>query len=248
MPPSGVLSAKPSLHPAEGGDQSSGCWLTGKSSISKEITVSIGLIGKKVGMTQIFDENGKAVPVTVIEAGPCPVVQRKTASSDGYEAIQVGFRPEPKAKKVTKPLKGHFDKAKVTPLKHLKEFRLASPETAGYAVGQVLTVALFQVGEKVRVTAVTKGKGFQGGVKRWGYRGGPQTHGSMFHRAPGSIGASSFPSRVFKGHHMPGRMGGEATTVKGLKVVKIIPEQNLVLVKGPVPGPSGGLITILKRG
>lgn len=210
--------------------------------------MSIGLIGKKVGMTQLFDENGKAVPVTVIEAGPCPVVQRKTAGSDGYEAIQIGFRSEPKAKKVTKPLKGHFDKAKVAPMKHLKEFRLEVPETAEYAVGQVLTVALFQVGEKVRVTGVTKGKGFQGGVKRWGYLGGPETHGSMFHRAPGSIGASSFPSRVFKGHHMPGRMGGETTTVKGLKVVKVIPEQNLVLVRGAVPGPSGGLLTILKRG
>ena len=209
--------------------------------------MSIGLIGKKVGMTQLFDEHGKAVPVTVIEAGPCPVVQRKTAGIDGYEAIQIGFRPELKARKVTKPLKGHFDKAKVAPQKHLREFRLESPETTEYTVGQVLTVALFEVGEKVRVTGVSKGKGFQGGVKRWGYLGGPETHGSMFHRAPGSIGASSFPSRVFKGHHMPGRMGGDTRTIKGLKVVKVIPEQNLVLVKGAVPGPSGGLVTILKR-
>ena len=153
--------------------------------------MSIGLIGKKVGTTQLFDENGKAVPVTVIEAGPCPVVQRKTASNDGYEAIQIGFRPEPKAKTVTKPLKGHFEKAKVALHKHLREFRLQSPETTEYTVGQVLTVALFEVGEKVRVTGVTKGKGFQGGVKRWGYRGGPATHGSMFHRAPGSIGEFS---------------------------------------------------------
>ncbi len=209
--------------------------------------MSIGLIGKKVGTTQLFDENGKAVPVTVIEAGPCPVVQRKTASNDGYEAIQIGFRPEPKAKTVTKPLKGHFEKAKVALHKHLREFRLQSPETTEYTVGQVLTVALFEVGEKVRVTGVTKGKGFQGGVKRWGYRGGPATHGSMFHRAPGSIGASSYPSRVFKGHHMPGRMGGDTKSTKGLKVVKIIPEQNLMLVKGAVPGPAGGLLTILKR-
>jgi len=198
-------------------------------------------------MTQLFDENGKAVPVTVIEAGPCPVVQRKTASNDGYEAIQIGFRPEPKAKTVTKPLKGHFEKAKVALHKHLREFRLQSPETTEYTVGQVLTVALFEVGEKVRVTGVTKGKGFQGGVKRWGYRGGPATHGSMFHRAPGSIGASSYPSRVFKGHHMPGRMGGDTKSTKGLKVVKIIPEQNLMLVKGAVPGPAVGLLTILKR-
>ena len=209
--------------------------------------MSIGLIGKKVGMTQLFDENGKVVPVTVIEAGPCPVVQRKTAASDGYEAIQIGFRPQLKAKRVTRPMRGHFEKVKVAPQKHLREFRLESATPPSYTVGQVLTVALFEVGEKVRVTGVSKGKGFQGGVKRWGYRGGPETHGSMFHRAPGSIGASSFPSRVFKGHHMPGRMGGALTTVKALKVVKVIPEQNLLLVRGAVPGPAGGLLTILKR-
>jgi large subunit ribosomal protein L3 len=205
------------------------------------------LIGKKVGMTQLFDENGKVVPVTVIEAGPCPVVQRKTAASDGYEAIQIGFWPQLKAKRVTKPMRGHFEKVKVAPQKHLREFRLGPAAPSGYTVGQVLTVALFEVGEKVRVTGTSKGKGFQGGVKRWGFRGGPATHGSMFHRAPGSIGASSFPSRVFKGHHMPGRMGGELTTVKGLKVVKIILEQNLLLVRGAVQGPAGGLLTILKR-
>jgi large subunit ribosomal protein L3 len=209
--------------------------------------MSIGLIGKKVGMTQLFDENGKVVPVTVIEAGPCPVVQRKTAASDGYEAIQIGFWPQLKAKRVTRPMRGHFEKVKVAPQKHLREFRLESAAPPSYTVGQVLTVALFEVGEKVRVTGVSKGKGFQGGVKRWGYRGGPETHGSMFHRAPGSIGASSFPSRVFKGHHMPGRMGGALTTVKGLKVVKIILEQNLLLVRGAVQGPAGSLLTILKR-
>lgn len=198
-------------------------------------------------MTQLFDENGKIVPVTVIEAGPCPVVQRKTAASDGYEAIQIGFWPQLKAKRVTRPMRGHFENAKVAPQKHLREFRLGPAAPSGYTVGQVLTVALFEVGEKVRVTGTSKGKGFQGGVKRWGYRGGPATHGSMFHRAPGSIGASSFPSRVFKGHHMPGRMGGELTTVKGLKVVKIILEQNLLLVRGAVQGPAGGLLTILKR-
>jgi len=198
-------------------------------------------------MTQIFDENGKVVPVTVIEAGPCPVVQRKTAASDGYEAIQIGFWPQLKAKRVTRPMRGHFENAKVAPQKHLREFRLGPAAPSGYTVGQVLTVALFEVGEKVRVTGTSKGKGFQGGVKRWGYRGGPATHGSMFHRAPGSIGASSFPSRVFKGHHMPGRMGGALTTVKALKVVKVIPEQNLLLVRGAVPGPAGSLLTILKR-
>lgn len=210
--------------------------------------MSIGLLGKKVGMTQLFDDSGAAVPVTIIEAGPCPVTQLRTTGTDGYEAIQIGYQAERKAKKVTKALKGHFDKAKVTPQKHLREFRVEIPEISKYAVGQILTVGLFEPGEKVQVTGITKGKGFQGGVKRWGYLGGPETHGSMFHRAPGSIGASSFPSRVFKGHHMPGRMGTDTASVKGLKVVKVIPEQNLVLVKGAVPGPAGGLVTICKRG
>lgn len=210
--------------------------------------MSIGLLGKKVGMTQLFNASGDAVPVTIIEAGPCPVVQRRTMGTDGYEAIQIGYQAERKARKVTKPLKGHFDKAKVTPHKHLREFRVEPADSSEYAVGQILTVGLFEPGEKVRVTGITKGKGFQGGVKRWGYLGGPATHGSMFHRAPGSIGASSFPSRVFKGHHMPGRMGTDTASVKGLKVVKVIPEQNLVLVKGAVPGPAGGLVTICKRG
>ena len=143
---------------------------------------------------------------------------------------------------------GYFDKVKVAPQKYLREFRLESTGNSDYSVGQILTVGLFELGEKVRVTGITKGKGFQGGVKRWGYRGGPATHGSMFHRAPGSIGASSFPSRVFRGHHMPGRMGTDTMTVKGLKVVKVIPEQNLLLVRGAVPGPAGGLVTISKRG
>lgn len=210
--------------------------------------MGIGLLGKKVGMTQLFTDNGDAVPVTIIEAGPCPVVQRRTVSTDGYEAIQIGYQAERKARRITKPLKGHFDKAKVAPQKHLREFRLEAPESSKYTVGQILTVVLFEPGEKVRVAGITKGKGFQGGVKRWGYRGGPETHGSMFHRAPGSIGASSFPSRVFKGHHMPGRMGTDTASVKGLKVVKVLPEQNLVLVKGAVPGPAGGLVTICKRG
>lgn len=210
--------------------------------------MSIGLLGQKLGMTQLFDDSGNAVPVTIIEAGPCPVVQRKTIGTDGYEAIQIGYKAERKARKVTKPLKGHFDKANVAAQKHLREFRLEPQESSEYSVGQILTVGLFEPGEKVRVTGITKGKGFQGGVKRWGYLGGPETHGSMFHRAPGSIGASSFPSRVFKGHHMPGRMGTDTASVKGLKVVKVIPEQNLVLLKGAVPGPAGSLVTICKRG
>ncbi|MBI2883743.1 MAG: 50S ribosomal protein L3 [Candidatus Methylomirabilis oxyfera] len=210
--------------------------------------MGIGLLGKKVGMTQLFGESGNAVPVTIIEAGPCPIVQRRTSGTDGYEAVQIGYRAERKTKRIAKPLKGHFDKAKVAPQKYLREFRLKTQDSSKYTIGEILTVGLFEAGEKVQVTGITKGKGFQGGVKRWGYLGGPKTHGSMFHRAPGSIGASSFPSRVFKGHHMPGRMGTDRATVKGLQVVKILPEQNLVLVKGAVPGPAGSVVTISKRG
>jgi len=207
--------------------------------------MAIGLVGRKVGMTQIFDENGAAVPVTVIEAGPCPVVQKKTVASDGYEAIQIGFRSEAKAARLTKPVRGHFDKVQVPYQRHLREIRLRGGE-GEFQVGQVLTVSLFAAGDTVRVTGISKGKGFQGGVKRWGYKGGPKTHGSMFHRAPGSIGASSYPSRVFRGHHLPGHMGAARLTVRGLTVVSVDPEKNLVLVRGAVPGPTGGLLTIRK--
>ena len=196
-------------------------------------------------MTQIFDENGAAVPVTVIEAGPCPVVQKKTVASDGYEAIQIGFRSEAKAARLTKPVRGHFDKVQVPYQRHLREIRLRGGE-GEFQVGQVLTVSLFAAGDTVRITGISKGKGFQGGVKRWGYKGGPKTHGSMFHRAPGSIGASSYPSRVFRGHHLPGHMGAARLTVRGLTVVSVDPEKNLVLVRGAVPGPTGGLLTIRK--
>ncbi|MBI5167394.1 MAG: 50S ribosomal protein L3 [candidate division NC10 bacterium] len=205
--------------------------------------MAIGLLGKKIGMTQVFGEGGKAIPVTVVEAGPCPVVQRKTKENDGYEAIQIGFLTA-KPKKISKPLKGHFEKAGVPYSRHLREIRLDQP--ADFQVGQVLTVSLFAVGDHVQVTGTSIGKGFQGGVKRWGYKGGPESHGSMFHRAPGSIGASSFPSRVFKGHHMPGRMGGAQVTTKGLEVVKVDPARNLLLIKGAVPGPPGGLLTVKK--
>lgn len=196
-------------------------------------------------MTQVFDDRGRAVPVTVIEAGPCPVVQRKTAARDGYEAIQIGFAAQPKKGRVTKPLQGHFAKAKIAPTRFLQEIRLSGGE-GEFPVGQTLAVTVFAPGDRVRVTGISKGKGFQGGVKRWGYRGGPETHGSMFHRAPGSIGASSFPSRVFKGHHLPGRMGGDQVTVRGLRVVQVLPAQNLLLIRGAVPGPTGALLTIRK--
>jgi large subunit ribosomal protein L3 len=207
--------------------------------------MAIGLLGRKVGMTQVFDERGKAVPVTVIQAGPCPVVQKKTAERDGYEALQIGFQSEPKAARMTRPMRGRFDKVQVPYQRHLSEIRLRGGE-GEFQVGQILTVGVFEAGDRVRITGVTKGRGFQGGVKRWNYRGGPQTHGSMFHRAPGSIGASSYPSRVFRGHHLPGHMGAVSCTVQGLRVVSVDAEKNLLLVEGAVPGPSGGLLTIRK--
>jgi len=203
------------------------------------------IIGRKLGMTQIFAEDGRRVTVTVIEAGPCPVVQKKTVATDGYEAIQIGFQSEAKAARLTKPVRGHFDKVQLPYQRHLREIRLRGGE-GEFQVGQVLTVNLFAAGDLVRVTGVSKGKGFQGGVKRWGYKGGPKTHGSMFHRAPGSIGASSYPSRVFRGHHLPGHMGAARLTVRGLTVVSVDPEKNLLLVRGAIPGPTGGLLTIRK--
>ena len=201
-----------------------------------------GLITRKRGMTQVFGEDGNATPVTVLEAGPCTVVQIKTRATDGYEALQVGF--EAKRKNVTKPMAGHFKKANVAATRVLRELRVDTTE--GYRVGQTLTVELFKPGELVDVTGVTKGQGFQGGVKRHGWRGGEATHGSMFHRAPGSIGASSDPSRVFPGHRLPGRMGADRVTVPHLEVVRVVPEQNLLVVKGAVPGATGGLVLVRK--
>lgn len=199
-----------------------------------------GLIARKRGMTQVFGEDGNAIPVTVLEAGPCTVVQVKTRAIDGYEALQIGF--EAKRKNVTKPMVGHFKKANVSATRVLREVRLESIE--GYAVGQQLTVELFKPGEIVDVIGVTKGRGFQGGVKRHGWSGGDATHGSMFHRAPGSIGASSDPSRVYPGHRLPGRMGADRVTVPHLEVVRVLPGQNLLLVKGAVPGATGGLVVV----
>jgi len=202
-----------------------------------------GLIGWKRGMTQVFAEDGSHVPVTVIEAGPCTVIGIKTKDSHGYDALQLGF--EPAKKNVSKPRAGHFKKANVAPTRILREVRLDKVEKP-YEVGQALTVELFAAGEIVDVVGVTKGKGFQGGVKRHGWRGGEATHGSMFHRAPGSIGASSDPSRVWPGHHLPGRMGGDRRTVLNLSVVRVMPEQNLVLVRGAVPGATGSLVMLRK--
>ncbi|AFV12759.1 50S ribosomal protein L3 [Thermacetogenium phaeum DSM 12270] len=204
--------------------------------------MSNGILGRKVGMSQVFDEEGKAVPVTVIEAGPCYVVQKKTPERDGYAALQLGFG-EVEANKLNRPLRGHFTKSGVKPLRFLKEIRLDSDAVDSYEVGQEVKVDIFNPGDYVDVQGVTKGKGFAGGIKRHGFHRGPMKHGSKYHRRPGSLGAKG-PARVFKGRKLPGRAGGEMRTVKNLKVVKVDPEHNLLLVRGAVPGPRMGLLLI----
>jgi len=206
-----------------------------------------GLIGRKVGMTQVFGDDGSHVPVTVIQAGPCTVTAIRTKATDGYDALQLGF--EAKKKNVTKPMQGHFKKLGVGALGVLRELRLdraAAEKLGDYTVGQHIGVDIFAPGEIVDVVGVTKGKGFQGGVKRHNWKGGEATHGSMFHRAPGSIGASSDPSRVWPGHKLPGRMGGDRRTVLNISVVRVLPEQNLLLLRGAVPGANGSLVTVRK--
>ena len=201
-----------------------------------------GIIGKKLGMTQLFDENGKVVPVTVIEAGPCTVVQKKTVESDGYEAVQLGFG-EVSAKKVNKAAKGHFDKADVAPKRTLREFRL--DDISGMNVGDILKADVFVAGDKVDVIGTSKGKGYAGGIKRWNLHRLKETHGSgPVARHAGSNGACSDPSRVFKGKHLPGHLGAEKVTVQNLTVVKVDVENNLIAVKGAVPGPNGGTVVI----
>jgi large subunit ribosomal protein L3 len=205
-----------------------------------------GLVGRKVGMTQVFADDGNMIPVTVVQLGPCTVVGIRSKPSHGYDALQIGF--EPRKKNVTKAMAGVYKKAGVaTPMRVLREVRLQKTEQLeGYQVGQSMTVDLFAPGELVDVVGVSKGKGFQGGVKRHGWSGGDATHGSMFHRAPGSIGASSDPSRVWPGHKLPGRMGGDRRTVLNLEVVRVMPEQSLVLIRGAVPGARGGLVMVRK--
>ena len=201
-----------------------------------------GILGRKVGMTQVFDESGEAIPVTVIEAGPCPVVQIKTVEQDGYNAVQVGFFDR-KESKFNKPELGHFQKASVSPKLYLKE--LCVDELDDVSVGFVIDSSAFSVGDLVDVTGVSKGKGFAGVVKRWGFAGGRKSHGGQQdHRRPGSIGQSAQPSRVFKGQKMPGRMGNKKATVQNLQVIKTDPERRLLLVKGAVPGSRNGLLVI----
>ena len=200
------------------------------------------IIGKKLGMTQIFAENGAVVPVTVIEAGPCVVVQKKTTETDGYNAIQAGYE-DVSEKHVNKPAKGHFAKAGVTAKKHLKEFRLDDAEK--YEVGAVIAVDTFAAGEKVDVTGITKGHGYSGAVKRWGHHMLQATHGvGPIHRQVGSMGANSTPSRVFKNKKMAGQYGNEKLTVLNLEVIKIDAEKNLIAIKGAIPGARGGIVVI----
>jgi large subunit ribosomal protein L3 len=201
-----------------------------------------GILGKKLGMTQVFDENGKILPVTVVEAGPCRVVQVKTSEKDGYEAVKIGYSEIKKEKKVNKPSMGIFKKAGLKPYRILKEFPMSDLKT-----GDMLTVEKFQKGDVISVTGISKGKGFQGVIKRHNYAGGPGGHGSMFNRAPGSIGQSSFPSRVFKNKGMPGHMGSEKVTVKNLKIVDVKLDQNLILILGAVPGAKGTFLEIKKE-
>lgn len=201
-----------------------------------------GIIGKKIGMTQIFDEKGNVIPVTVIEAGPCVVAQKKTAEKDGYDAVQLGFA-DVKEKHLTKAEKGHFEKAGVTMKKHLKEFRL--DDCSAINVGDVITADTFAAGDKVDVTGMTKGRGYTGCVKRWNQHILRMTHGTgPIHRQPGSMGANSTPSRIFKNKHMPGQYGNEKVTVQNLKVVKIDSEKNLIAVKGAIPGAKDGIVFI----
>lgn len=200
-----------------------------------------GIIGKKVGMTQIFDENGNVIPVTVIEAGPCIVSQIKTIEKDGYNSIQLAYG-DIKEKKVNKPIKGHFAKSNLTPKKHIKEFRLEKIE--GINIGDEIKADIFTAGEKIDIQGTSKAKGFQGVIKRHGQSRGPMTHGSMYHRRPGSMGATSTPGRVFKGKKLPGHTGNDTITIQNLEIIKVDLDKNCLLVKGSVPGNKDSILKI----
>ena len=200
-----------------------------------------GIIGKKIGMTRIFNDRGDEIPVTVIEAGPCPVVEVKTRDSHGYDAIQLGFGVR-KAKAVNRPLQGHFKKAGVEPSRVLKEIKVDDP--AGYEVGSQVKVDIFKVGDRVRVTGLSKGKGFQGVVKRWGFRGGGDAHGSCSHRKPGSIGQCATPAKVWKNRKMAGHAGHRKITMRNLEVVQVDPDKNVIAIRGAVPGHRTGYIIV----
>jgi len=203
--------------------------------------VALGLIGRTLGMTQLFSKDGEAIPITVIEAGPCAVVQLKSKEKEGYNALQLGFLPK-KIKKVNKPLQGHFKKSGSSAFYFLKEFKVDGIDS--YQLGQEINLEIFQVGQKVTVTGTSKGRGFSGGMKRWGFRGGPDSHGSTRHRAPGSIGSSAFPSRVFKGKKLPGHKGAATVTIENLEIVDLRPEKNLLFLKGSVPGRKNSMVVV----
>jgi len=205
--------------------------------------VALGLIGKKIGMTQVFSSEGDVVSVTVIEAGPCVVTQKKTLENDGYCALQIGYGQK-KLEKFNKPLQGHLKKAGDQGLCHLREFRSAKIDA--FSVGDQIGLDIFESGEKVVIAGTTKGRGFAGNIKRWGFSRGPMSHGSKFRRTVGSIGSSAYPSRVFKGKKMPGHLGCDQQTVKNIKIVDKKPDENIILVKGVVPGPKNGIIVISK--
>ncbi len=202
-----------------------------------------GLLGRKLGMSSLFSPEGQQVPVTVLEVGPCVVTQVKTLATDGYDALQVGF-VEKAAKRINKPVQGHLKKSGGQAYAFLKEISVDDPSE--YTLGQALTIDMFQVGERVDISGVSKGRGFSGVVKRWGFSGGKATHGSMFHRAPGSVGASATPSKIIKGRKMPGHYGNSRVTVRNLEIVDIRPDQHLLIVKGAVPGCRSGLVEVRK--
>jgi large subunit ribosomal protein L3 len=204
----------------------------------------IGLIGRKVGMTQLFNERGDVIPVTIIEAGPCTVTELRNAQRDGYTAVQLGYGTN-RESRFTRPALGQFKKHNLPPLRHLREFRVESTE--GLEVGQNLDVSIFEKGRRVDIQGVTKGRGFTGVVKRYGFIAGHASHGPTAGKQPGSIGASAYPSRVIKGKRLPGRMGGVNLTIKNLEVVAVDAEQNVLLVRGAVPGPANGLVVVKKR-
>jgi len=205
-----------------------------------------GLIGKKVGMTQLLQDDGTVVPVTVIQAGPCVVVQNKTVEKDGYEAVQLGFVEFVKPKRVNKPMTGHFKKTNAAPVRVLRETRARGDKAPN--AGDKILVDIFNANELVDIIGTSKGRGFAGLIKRHHFRGGRATHGSMFHRAPGSIGASAYPSRVVKGMRMAGHLGNERVTVRNLRVARVDQENNLLFVRGAVPGPTGGYVLVEKTG
>ena len=201
-----------------------------------------GILGRKLGMTQIFGENGEVIPVTIVEAGPCLVVQRKTNENDGYEAVQLGLVEAQPPRHVTQPKAGHFKKAGIPPVRKVEEFRISSEDES--KPGDEVRVSIFEADQYVDVAGTSKGKGFQGVIKRHGFGGGRATHGSMFHRAPGSIGQSAQPSRVFKGTRLPGHLGAKRVTVKHLKVVKVDLDNNLIYLRGAVPGANNSYLAL----